>query len=148
MKRLRIRILSMLACAALLLTTLIHLPAAACSSVEMESKEGDVFWFRTCDMDDGYNVFGDNGSMIEPSYLVSYPKGVKIPFTLGAVIPKHSVIGMSFSDSLAMLDGINDAGLICGLQNFEEGTQLPLNQIPPEGKKLAAMEAVTWFLAQ
>ena len=58
---LRIRAISALVCTALLLTTDIYLPAAACSSVELESKEGDVFWFRTCDMDDGYNVFGENG---------------------------------------------------------------------------------------
>ncbi len=123
-------------------------PALACSSIELTSKEGDVFWFRTCDMNDSFNLFGENGSMIASSYLASYPAGQPIEFTTGAVTPKHTVVGVSFGDSLAMLDGINDAGLICGLQNFNEGTSWPEDKAPEGGYLVSAMESVTWFLAQ
>ena len=149
MKKMSSRILSSALSLLLVALLVIQAPSvAACSSVELESSEGDPYWFRTCDMDDSYNVFGENGSYIESSYLVSYPAGVPIDFTLGEVVPDHTVVGMSFSNSLAMLDGVNDAGLICGLLHFDEGTQIPVEEIPEDGRPLAAMEAVTWFLAQ
>ena len=56
---------------ALSLAFAMQLPALACSGLELTSAEGDPYWFRTCDMDDTYNVFGENGSYIQPSYLVS-----------------------------------------------------------------------------
>jgi len=123
-------------------------PALACSSIELTSKEGDTYWFRTCDMNDVFNVFGENGSYIKSSYLVSYPAGVPIDFVSGTLTPKHTVIGMSFSDSLAVLDGINDAGLTAGLQNFNEGTSYPGDTAPEGYQIVAGMEAATWFLAQ
>ena len=82
-------------------------PALACSSMELTSKEGNHYWFRTCDMDDAFNVFGENGSMIDPSYLVSYPAGQPIHFTTGDITAEHTIIGMSFGDSIALLDGMN-----------------------------------------
>ena len=148
MKR-SIRTASVLLALVLTFVMLVPAPAAyACTSIQLESKEGDPYWFRTCDMDDSYNVFGENGSYIAPSYLVSYPAGVPIEMALETITPEHTVIGMSFSDSKAMLDGMNDAGLICGLQNFNEGTQTELDKAPEGERMLAAMEAVTWFLAQ
>ena len=143
------RLLSVMLCLMLVAVLVVEAPAAhACTSVQLESAEGDAYWFRTCDMDDSYNVFGENGSYIASSYLVSYPAGVPIEMASGTITPDHTVIGMSFSDSLAMLDGMNDAGLICGLQNFLEGTSFPVENLPEGGRSLAAMEAVTWFLAQ
>lgn len=122
--------------------------ASACSALELTSAEGDVYWFRTCDMDNTYNVFGENGSYIASSYLVSYPAGEPIGFVTGDVVADHTVIGMSFSDSLALLDGINDAGLAGGLLFLDEGTET-LDEDVPEGYEImAAMEGVTWFLAQ
>lgn len=123
-------------------------PALACSSIDLTSKEGDHFWFRTCDMDDAFNVFGENGSMIDPSYLVSYPAGQAIPFTTGDVTPTHTIIGMSFGDSLALLDGINDTGLVGGLQDYREGTSYPGDEAPEGYQLVSGMEALTWFLAQ
>lgn len=122
--------------------------AYACSGLELTSKEGDPYWFRTCDMDDTYNVFGENGSYIESSYLVSYPAGQPIPFTTGAISPEHTIIGMSFSDSFALLDGINDAGLTGGLLFLTEGTTIADQDVPDGFHKMAAMEGVTWFLSQ
>ena len=143
------RLLSIMLCLMLVAVMVVEAPAVnACTSVQLESAEGDAYWFRTCDMDDSYNVFGENGSYIASSYLVSYPAGVPIEMASGTITPEHTVIGMSFSDSLAMLDGMNDAGLICGLQNFLEGTSFPVENLPEDGRSLAAMEAVTWFLAQ
>lgn len=133
---------------ALCLAVAVQLPAAACSGLELTSAEGDPYWFRTCDMDDTYNVFGENGSYIQPSCLVSYPAGQPIEFTTGPVTPEHTIIGMSFSDSLAMLDGINDAGLVGGLLFLNEGTQTADEDIPEDFETLAAMEGITWFLAQ
>lgn len=133
---------------ALSLAFAMQLPALACSGLELTSAEGDPYWFRTCDMDDTYNVFGENGSYIQPSYLVSYPAGQPIEFTTGAVTPAHTIIGMSFSDSLAMLDGINDTGLVGGLLFLNEGTQTATEDIPEDFETLAAMEGITWFLAQ
>ena len=131
------------------LVMVVSAPSAyACTSIQLESKEGDPYWFRTCDMDDSYNVFGENGSYIASSYLVSYPAGVPIELALETITPEHTVIGMSFSDSKAMLDGVNDAGLICGLQDFSLGTQTELEKAPKGERMLAAMESVTWFLAQ
>lgn len=123
-------------------------PALACSSMELTSKEGDHFWFRTCDMDDSFNVFGENGSMIDPSYLVSYPAGQPIHFTTGDITAKHTVIGMSFGDSLALLDGMNDSGLVGGLQDYREGTSYPGDEAPEGMQLVSGMEALTWFLAQ
>lgn len=123
-------------------------PAFACSSITLTSKEGDHFWFRTCDMDDSFNVFGENGSMIDPSYLVSYPAGQAIGFTTGDITAEHTVIGMSFGDSLAVLDGINDAGLVGGLQDYREGTSYPGDEAPEGMRLVSGMEALTWFLAQ
>lgn len=143
------RMLSIMLCMLLAAVMVVQAPAAhACTSIQLESKEGDPYWFRTCDMDNSYNIFGEDGSYIKSSYLVSYPAGVPIELALETLTPEHTIIGTSFSDSKAMLDGINDAGLICGLQNFFEGTQIPLDQIPEDGRALAAMEAVPWFLAQ
>lgn len=133
---------------ALTLAVVMQVPALACSGLELTSAEGDPYWFRTCDMDDTYNVFGEKGSYIDPSYLVSYPAGQPIEFTTGAVTPDHTIIGMSFSDSLALLDGINDAGLVGGLLFLNEGTQTPDEDIPEGFETLAAMEGITWFLAQ
>ncbi len=126
----------------------LSVPALACSSIELTSKEGDVFWFRTCDMDDSFNLFGENNSMIDCSYLVSYPAGQPINFTTETVTAKHTVVGVSFGNSLAMLDGINDAGLVCGLQNFPEGTSWPEDNAPEGERLVSAMETVTWFLSQ
>lgn len=126
----------------------LSVPAMACSGLELTSKEGDHYWFRTCDMDNTYNVFGENGSYIEPSYLVSYPAGQPIAFTTGDVTAKHTIVGMSFSNSLALLDGINDSGLVGGLLFLNEGTETPDEEIPEGFETLAAMEGITWFLAQ
>lgn len=123
-------------------------PALACSSMELTSKEGDHYWFRTCDMDDSFNVFGENGSMIDPSYLVSYPAGKAISFTTGDVTAKYTIVGMSFGDSLALLDGINEAGLVGGLQDYREGTSYPGDEAPEGYELVSGMEALTWFLAQ
>lgn len=133
---------------ALTLMVVMQVPVLACSGLELTSKEGDPYWFRTCDMDDTYNVFGEKGSYIEASYLVSYPAGQPIEFTTGAVTPEHTIIGMSFSDSVSMLDGINDAGLVGGLLFLNEGTETPDEDIPEGFETLAAMEGITWFLAQ
>lgn len=122
--------------------------ASACTALELDSVEGNKYWFRTCDMDNTYNVFGEEGSYIASSYLVSYPKDQAIPFTFGDMNAKYTVFGMSFSDSLAMLDGMNDAGLTGGLLFLNEGTETPLEDIPEDGMKLAAMEGVTYFLSQ
>jgi len=126
----------------------LSIPAFACSSINLTSKEGDTYWFRTCDMNDIFNVFGENGSMISSSYLVSYPAGVPINFVTGTVTPKYTVMGMSFSDSLALLDGMNDAGLVGALQNFNEGTSWPEDEVPEGCHLVAGMEVITWFLAQ
>lgn len=123
-------------------------PAFACSSMTLTSKEGDHYWFRTCDMDDSFNVFGEGNSMIDPSYLVSYPAGQAIHFTTGDITPDHAVVGMSFGDSLALLDGINDAGLVGGLQDYREGTSYPEDTAPEGMRLVSGMEALTWFLAQ
>ena len=126
----------------------LQVPALACSSMELTSAEGDHFWFRTCDMDDAFNVFGEGNSMIDPSYLVSYPKGQAIHFTTGDVSPAPTVIGMSFGDSLALLDGMNDSGLVGGLQDYREGTSYPGDEAPEGYNLVSGMEALTWFLAQ
>lgn len=126
----------------------LSVPALACSSINLTSKEGDTYWFRTCDMNDIFNIFGEKGSYIQSSYLVSYPAGVPINFVTGTVTPKHTVMGMSFSDSLALLDGMNDAGLVGGLQNFNEGTSWPEEEAPEGCQLVAGMEVITWFLAQ
>ncbi len=123
-------------------------PALACSSMELTSKEGNHYWFRTCDMDDAFNVFGENGSMIDPSYLVSYPAGQPIHFTTGDITAEHTIIGMSFGDSIALLDGMNDAGLTAGLQDYREGTSYPGDEAPEGMRLVSGMEALTWFLAQ
>ncbi|MBQ3010448.1 MAG: linear amide C-N hydrolase, partial [Oscillospiraceae bacterium] len=143
------RATSLLTIALLLVAMVVTAPtASACSALELTSAEGDVYWFRTCDMDNSYNVFGENGSYIAASYLVSYPKGEAIPFVTGDVVAEHTVIGMSFSDSYALLDGINDAGLTGGLLFLDEGTETLPEDVPEGNDVMSAMEGVTYILAQ
>lgn len=143
------RVTSMLTIVMVLFAMVITAPtASACSALELTSAEGDVYWFRTCDMDNSYNVFGENGSYIAASYLVSYPKGEAIPFVTGDVVAEHTVIGMSFSDSYALLDGINDAGLTGGLLFLDEGTETLPEDVPEGNEVMSAMEGVTYILAQ
>ena len=120
----------------------------ACSGMELTSSEGDAYWFRTCDMTDVYNVFGENGSYISASYLAAYPAGIPINFSTGAVTPSYTIIGTSFSDSIALLDGMNSAGLTGGLLMFNEGTSYPGDTAPEGMKMVASMEQVTWVLSQ
>ena len=143
------RVTSMLTIALMLVAMVVTAPtASACTALELTSAEGDVYWFRTCDMDNSYNVFGENGSYIAASYLVSYPKGEAIPFVTGDVVADHTVIGMSFSDSYALLDGINDAGLTGGLLFLDEGTETLDENVPEGNEVMSAMEGVTYILAQ
>ena len=122
--------------------------AFACSGMELTSKEGDAYWFRTCDMNDMYNVFGEKGSYIACSSLMSYPADVPIAFYTGEIAPKYSIIGTSFSNSYALLDGMNSAGLCGGLLMFDEGTSYPEDEAPEGYKMFASMEGVTWILSQ
>lgn len=143
------RLTAVLTVCLMLLVIVLQAPAvSACSALELESAEGDTYWFRTCDMDDTYNVFGENGSYIGASELISYPKGSTLSFVTGDVVAEHTVMGMSFGQSLAMLDGMNDAGLTGGLLFLDEGTETADENVPEDFEIMAAMEGVTWFLAR
>lgn len=145
-KKILSRIFAPVMALALLLSQ--QMTAFACSGMELTSSEGDAYWFRTCDMTDGYNVFGENGSYISASYLAAYPAGVPIEFSTGTVTPSYTVIGTSFSDSLALLDGMNSAGLTGGLLMFNEGTSYPGDTAPAGKRMVSGMETVTWVLSQ
>lgn len=113
---------------------------SGCTSMKLTSKEGNVYWFRTCDLHDDIWKGG--------AHMVSWPAKEDILFQghKHIVRSKYKFAGIANSpcDSWLM-DGINEAGLIGGLQYLNEGTSV---SVPDEGREgIVGMELLTRMLA-
>jgi len=110
-----------------------------CTAVKLTSKEGEPYWFRTCDI--GGDIWKDG------AHVVSFPKGGPIPLTGRAPLTAaHALVGVT-NNSLDtwLLDGVNDAGLVGGLLALNEGTSVPAAS--PGLTGVVGMEVVTYLLA-
>lgn len=113
-----------------------------CTALRLTSREGNRYWFRTCDI--GGNIWEDG------AHIVSFPKGGQavlenrdspLKFT-------HAVLGVTQNSfDTWLLDGINDAGLTGGLLALYEGTSLDSEKGEPGLEHFVGMELVTVLLA-
>ncbi len=114
-----------------------------CSSMKLESKQGNYYWFRTCDMNDDLNVWKQG------SKVVSLKKENKFNFKNNIeIISKYAILGITFGNSeTRLLDGMNSEGLTGGLLFLLEGTSIEFNNINREKIYIEGMEFVTYILA-
>ncbi len=111
-----------------------------CSSMKLTSKENNYYWFRTCDMNDELNVWKIK------SEIISFSKGSKIKYSNGIVEAKYSFLGISYGKKYNnMLDGINEEGLVGGLQFLLEGTSIKKEK--EDNSKIDGMEFVSYVLS-
>ena len=113
---------------------------SGCTSMKLTSAEGNVYWFRTCDLKDDIWKGG--------AHMVSWPAGQEIDLE-GQDQPlrsRYSFAGIANSPKDSwLMDGINEAGLIGGLQYLNEGTSAGE---PGEGREgVVGMEVLTRLLA-
>ena len=109
---------------------------AACSAMQLTSKEGSPYWARTCDIHESLRDAG--------AHSVNVPKGQTLSFAHGTLSACHAFCGITFDRrDTWLLDGINDAGLTGGLLMLSEGTGLPQHE-----KGIMGMEFVSAMLSQ
>ena len=112
----------------------------SCSSMLLTSKEGNPYWFRTCDLNTNLWWAG--------AHIVSFPAGHEIQFEGNntADKSKYKILGVTYSgEDTWLLDGINSEGLIGGLLFLNEGTSV---KSACEGYTgVMALEVITKLLA-
>lgn len=115
-----------------------------CTSITIKSKDGHYFFGRTLDF---FPNFYDDDSPLKPRISI-YPKGTQLHGQLEDWEAKYAVGGIGIKGSVAMLDGINDAGLAGELNVLEECTWADQAEIEAAGQKpLMAEEVITYFLS-
>ena len=113
----------------------------SCSSMILTSKQGNPYWFRTCDLNT--DLWGAG------AHVVSFPAGKRICFTGSDVAQKtrYKILGMTYSgQDTWLLDGINSKGLTGGLLFLDEGTSVKKAYEGYTG--VMGMEVVTKILAR
>ena len=113
---------------------------ASCSALKLTSKEGNPYWFRTCDY---YADLWNNGA-----HVVSFPLDceIKLCGRAAAICSKYSVLGVTNnSEDTWLLDGINSEGLTGGLLMLHEGTSVAVAE--PEFEGVMGMEMIAFLLS-
>ena len=118
-----------------------------CSCFSLTSKQKNVYWFRTCDMNDVLNVWKTG------SQIMSIPKDIMIKFqNIKEIKNKYNILGVTFGNSKTrLLDGMNDKGLVGGLLFLLEGTSInqeEKEEIDSNYIQIEGMEFLTYILAR
>ncbi|MFI3260990.1 MAG: linear amide C-N hydrolase [bacterium] len=113
-----------------------------CSCLKLKSKEGNNYWFRTCDMNDLNDVWKAG------SKVISYKENTEIHFSNDLILKsKFDIIGVSYGSIYTrMLDGINSLGLVGGLLALGEGSSVNITKVTKE-KNIEGIEFLTYALA-
>lgn len=89
-----------------------------CTGIKLVSKEGNVFWGRTMDLN--ISMFGQGANL--PSVFVSLPSNIKIEAQSSTWTSKYAVMGVGLAGTPVVYDGINEHGLAGDLQVLMECT--------------------------
>ena len=116
-----------------------------CSLMTLRSKEGNPYWFRTCDITFDLRREGAGKGIIKKGELIEFEKGKGFE-------SRYEILGISYcSKTTWLLDGMNEAGLCGGLLMLPEGLGKSDNGKEADDgerwKEVMAMEAVAYFLA-
>lgn len=90
-----------------------------CTGIKLMSKEGNVFWGRTMDLNS--SMFGEGADL--PTSFVSLPTGVEIKAQSSTWISKCATMGVGLEGTQVVYDGINEFGLAGDLQVLMESTR-------------------------
>ena len=111
-----------------------------CSCFSLTSKQKNVYWFRTCDMNDVLNVWKTG------SQIISIPKNTK------EIKNIYNILGITFGNSKTrLLDGMNEKGLVGGLLFLLEGTSInqeEKEQIDSNYIQIEGMEFLKYILSR
>ncbi|WP_280529503.1 linear amide C-N hydrolase [Listeria aquatica] len=109
-----------------------------CTSITLQSKEGNMYWSRTLDE-----------TFEETVEVKMFPKNYPVQGKEETFTSKFSFMGVGVSFSNALADGINEEGLVGGLLVLKEASWAARDEILAEGKKpMYGEEIVTWILSQ
>lgn len=116
-----------------------HKLPGACSCMTLTSKNGNPYWFRTCDVEFDLRKEGSHPVQINKDRILDYEDGRKRK-------NKFHILGMTYQEKETwLLDGMNEEGLCGGLLMLLEARGQEVQEGGEE--EVMAMEAVCYFLS-
>ncbi|MFT8723997.1 MAG: linear amide C-N hydrolase [Liquorilactobacillus nagelii] len=115
-----------------------------CTSITIKSRTGDLFFGRTLDC---FPHFFDDDSPFKVEMTI-FPKGTLLTGQLDSWKTKYAIGGLNIKNTIALYDGINDAGLAGELNALGECTWADINEIrTSQDIPLMGEEVITYMLS-
>lgn len=114
-----------------------------CTSITISSKEGNVFFGRTMDLNSG--MFGEDPGA--PMSIMNIPAGAQIESQLQPWTAKYAAMGVATTGTACLMDGINEYGLAGDIQVLMEATHASTADLDKRNlKPVLGEELITFVL--